>query len=154
TVRELLDLTAAQLGGWLDGLPEVEAKIRETIGGAYLSLGEYGPAEKHLRGAMQLTNLNYGPKYRDALRVKNLLASLLDQTNRRAEAEALLRQNMNDCRALLGRDDPVTLDAAERLGTILWHVGKADEAADVLRKNVDDRSRVFKPEHPDTLRST
>ena len=48
----------------------------------------------------------------------------------------------------------MTLDAAERLGTTLWHVGKADEAEAVLRKNVDDRSRVFKPEHPDTLRST
>ena len=46
TVRELLDRTAAQLGGWLDGQPEVEAKIRETIGGAYLSLGQYltGPS--------------------------------------------------------------------------------------------------------------
>ena len=31
---------------------------------------------------------------------------------------------------------------------------KGDEAETVLRKNVDDRSRVLKPEHPDTLRST
>ena len=59
-----------------------------------------------------------------------------------------------DCRKQLGHDDPVTLDAAERLGALLWHLGKTDEAETVLRKNVDDRSRVLKPEHPDTLRST
>ena len=51
------------------------------------------------------------------------------------------------------RDDPITLESAERLGTILWHLGKTDEAEAVLRKNVDDRRRVLKPEHPDTLRS-
>ncbi len=155
TVRELLDRAAAQLGGWLDGQPEVEAKIRETIGGAYLSLAEYEPAEKQLRAAIAARHTAFTARsISDTLRVNNLLATLFDQTNRGAEAEPLLRQNLDDCRALLGRDDPVTLDAAERLGTILWHVGKADEAEAVLRKNVDDRSRVLKPEHPDTLRST
>ena len=54
TVRELLDRTAAQLGGWLDGQPEIEAKIRETIGGAYLSLGQYDRAETQLRTALRL----------------------------------------------------------------------------------------------------
>jgi hypothetical protein len=154
TVRELLDRAASQLGGWLDGQPEIEAKIRETIGGAYLSLGQYEPAEKQLLAATRLDNNLFGPKQRDTLRVNNLMASLLDQTNRGAEAEPLLRQNLADCLIELGRDDPVTLDAAERLGTILWHGGKGNEAEAVLRKNVDDRSRVLKSEHPDTLRST
>ena len=36
---------------------------------------------------------------------------------------------------------------------ILWHLGKNELAEAVLRKNVDDRRRVLKPEHPDTLRS-
>ena len=40
TVRELVDRASAQLGGWLDGQPEVEARIRETIGGVYLSWAE------------------------------------------------------------------------------------------------------------------
>jgi hypothetical protein len=154
SVRELLDRTAARLGGWLQDQPETEAKIRETIGGAYLSLARYEPAEKHLRAATQLDTQLYGPKHRETLRANNLLASLFDQTNRGGEAEQLLRQNLDDCRIQLGRDDRVTLDAAERLGTILWHVGKGDEAEAVLRTNVNDRSRVLTPEHPETLRST
>jgi hypothetical protein len=154
TVCELLDRAAAQLGGWVDGQPDIEAKIRETIGGAYLSLTQYEPAEKHLRAATELDARLYGPKHRNTLRANNLLATLLDQTNREAEAEPLLRQNLDDCRIQLGRDDPVTLDTAERLGTTLWHVGKGDESEAVLRKNVNDRSRVLTPEHADTLRST
>jgi len=154
TVRELLDRAGSQLGGWLDGQPELEAKIRETIGGAYLSLGEYDRAETHLRAAIQLDTQLHGPEDRDTLRATNLLASLLDQTGRAALALPLLRRNLNDCRHQLGRDDPITLDAAERLGTLLWHLGNADEGEKLLRTNVDDRSRVLKPEHPDTLRST
>ena len=154
TVRELLDRAGSQLGGWLDGQPEIEAKIRETIGAAYLSLGQYDRAETHLRAALELDTQHHGPRHRDTLRANNLLATLLDQTNRGADAEPLLRRNLEDCRSQFGRDDPVTLDTAERLGALLWHLGKTDLAEAVLRKNVDDCSRVLKPEHPDTLRST
>jgi tetratricopeptide (TPR) repeat protein len=154
TVRELLDRAGSQLGGWLDGQPEIEAKIRETIGGAYLSLSQFEQAEKHLRSAIRLDTQIHGSRHRDTLRATSLLASLLDQTGRSAEAEPILRRNLESCGNQLGPDDPVTLDAAERLGALLWHLGKVDEAETVLRKNVDDRSRVLKPEHPDTLSST
>jgi tetratricopeptide (TPR) repeat protein len=154
TVRELLDRTGSLLGGLLEGQPEVEAKIRETIGGAYLSLNEYEQAEKHLRSALRIDTQLNGPRHRDTLRATNLLATLLDQTGRGAEAEPIQRRNLADCGKYLGRNDRVTLDAAERLGVILWHQGKTEEAEALLRKNVDDRSRVLKPEHPDTLRST
>jgi serine/threonine-protein kinase len=154
TVRELLDRAGSQLGGWLNGQRDIEANVRETIGGAYLSLRDYEKAEPHLRKAIELDTQFHGPLHRDTLRATNLLASLLDQTGRGALAEPLLLRNLADCRSQLGLDDPITLDAAERLGAVFWHVGKADVAATVLRKNVGDRSRILKPEHPDTLRST
>jgi serine/threonine-protein kinase len=153
TVRELLDRTAAQLGGWLDGQPDVEAKVRETIGGAYLSLGHFDRAEPQLRTALRLNIEHRGATARETLRTSNLLASLLDLTGRRTEAETAIRRNFADCQGALGRNDPITLDVAERLGSILVHSGKNDEAETVFRKNVDDRSRVLKPQHPDTLRS-
>jgi hypothetical protein len=153
TVRELLDRTAAQLGGWLDGQPEVEAKIRETIGAAYLSLGQFDQAEKHLRLALRLDIEHRGALARETLRVNNLLATLLGSTARGAEAELLIRRNLADCGRAFGRDDPLALDAAERLGSVLVRLGKNDEAEAVFVQNVADRSRVLKPEHSDTLRS-
>ncbi|HZW31871.1 MAG TPA: serine/threonine-protein kinase, partial [Isosphaeraceae bacterium] len=153
TVRELLDRAAAQLGGWIDGQPEVEAILRETIGGAYLALGEYDKAEKHLQAAVRLNTQLQGPTHRDTLRATNLWATLLDRTNRGAVAEPLLRRNLQQCRRALGPDDPITLDAAERLGWLLGRLGRLDEAEALLRQNVDDRRRVLQPEHEDTLRS-
>ena len=78
---------------------------------------------------------------------------LLDRTGRGPEAETLARRNLDTAQVSLGAADPITLEAAERLGMILWHLGKTELAEAVLRKNVDDRRRVLKPEHPDTLRS-
>jgi serine/threonine-protein kinase len=153
SVRELLDRATAQIGGWLDGRPEIEAAIRETIGGAYLALGQYVEAEANLRTAIRLDTQLFGPHHRDTLRATNLLGSLYDQTGRSKPAEALLRRNLENGRRLVGRDDPITLDAAERLATTLGHLGQDAEAEALLRKNVDDRRRVLQPEHPDTLRS-
>lgn len=153
TVRELLDNTASTLGGWLDDQPGVEAQVREAIGGAYLSLDQFKPAEEQLRRAITLDARVNGPRGRTGLRATNLLATLSDRTGHAAEAEPLLRRNLADCRAVLGPDEPISLDAAERLGTVLWHLGRLDEAEATLRRNVEDRSRVFKAEHPQTLRS-
>jgi eukaryotic-like serine/threonine-protein kinase len=153
TVRTMIDRTAAQLGGWLEGQPEVEARVRETIGGVYLSLGQNDQAAAHLEAALRLDQELYGPRHRDTLRAGNLMALLLDRTRRGPEAETLARANLETARASLGAADPITLEAGERLGMILWHLGKSDLAEAVLRKNVDDRRRVLKPEHPDTLRS-
>jgi tetratricopeptide (TPR) repeat protein len=153
TVRELLDDAAAKLGGWLDRQPDVEAQVRETIGGAYLSLDQFEPAEKQLRRAIELDAQANGPGGRTALLASNLLATLLDRTGRSASAEPLLRRNLAECRRILGPDDPNTLDGAERLGSVLWHLGRLDEAEAMLRRSVDDRGRVFKPDHADTLRS-
>jgi serine/threonine-protein kinase len=153
TVAELLDRAAAELGGWVGRQPDVEAKIRETIGGSYLALGIYKPAEEHLREAIRLDREVHGLTHRDTLSTTGALGTLLDRTGRSAEAEPLLRENLGKCRHFLGPDDPVTLDAAERLGTVLWHLGSLDLAEAVLRKNVDDRRRVLTPEHDDTLRS-
>jgi eukaryotic-like serine/threonine-protein kinase len=153
TVRELVDRASAQLGGWLEGQPDVEARIQETIGGVYLSLGRNDQATVHVETAVRLDNELYGTRHRDTIRATNLLTLLLDRTGQGALAEDRARRNLETARRSLGADDPTTLESAERLGTILWHLGKTGEAEALLRKNVDNRRRVMKPEHPDTLRS-
>jgi tRNA A-37 threonylcarbamoyl transferase component Bud32/tetratricopeptide (TPR) repeat protein len=153
TVLEMIDRTDAQLGGWLQGQPEVEARIRETVGGVYLSLGRNDKASAHLETALRFDRQLYGPRDRVTLRATNLMTLLLDRTKRGEQAETLARENLKTAQTALGTSDPITLEAAERLGMILWHLGKNDFAEAVLRQNVDDRRRVLKPEHPDTLRS-
>ncbi len=153
TVRELVDRASAQLGGWLEGQPDVEAKIRETIGGVYLSLGQNDKAALHVEAAVRLDTELYGTRHRDTIRAINLLTLLLDRTGQGTLAETRARANLETARGALAGDDPTTLESAERLGAILWHLSKTGEAEALLRKNVADRRRILKPDHPVTLRS-
>jgi tetratricopeptide (TPR) repeat protein len=153
TVRAMIDRTAAQLGGWLEGQPEVEARVRETIASVYLSLGLDEKAAPHVEAALNLSTEIHGARHRDTIRANNLMAVLLDRTKRGQDAESLARRNLEVAGGSLGLADPITLESAEILGTILWHQGKLDVAEQILRKNVSDRTRVLKPEHPQTLRS-
>jgi tetratricopeptide (TPR) repeat protein len=54
SVRALLDRAASEVTGAFEGLPEAEARVRSTMGQAYLSLGEHPPAELHLKRAVEL----------------------------------------------------------------------------------------------------
>jgi tetratricopeptide (TPR) repeat protein len=153
TIGELLDTTAAQLGREFDGEPEVEAAIRETLGSTYHSMALYEQARPHLEAAIKLNSQLHGPRSRATLRDVNLLTELLDEARQSAEAEPLMRRNLDDCTSSLGRGDPITLDAQYRLGVLLRHSHQLDEAERLLRDNLQARRRVLGSQDPDTLRS-
>jgi len=60
TVRELLDDFSVGLGDRLAGEREVEGAIRSVVGKSYWRLGVYGPAEQHLKKALDLRRQLYG----------------------------------------------------------------------------------------------
>ena len=64
TVRQLLDRAASRIAGDFQGQPDIEAAIRETVAGAYDSLGEFARAAPHWRAALRLDNELYGPRAR------------------------------------------------------------------------------------------
>ena len=101
TVLELVDRTAAQLGGWLEGQPDVEARIRETIGAIYLSLGRNDQAAPHVEAAIRLDIDLHGPRHRDTIRATNLLTLLLDRTGQGALAETRTQANLERARGRL-----------------------------------------------------
>jgi serine/threonine protein kinase/tetratricopeptide (TPR) repeat protein len=153
TVLEMLDRSSARIGGDFQGRPEIEAAIREAVGGAYLSLGQHAQAEAHLRGALKLDTQLYGPEHAATLHVANLLADLLDQCGRYEEAEPLIRRNLEVCRRVLGPDDPTTLAAANHLGALLRKQKRLDEAEPFLRTTLATRRKALPVDHPDTLQS-
>jgi tetratricopeptide (TPR) repeat protein len=153
TVGELLDRTSDRLGGEFAGQPEVEAAIRETLGSTYHSLALYDQARTHFEAAVKLDTKLHGPHARPTLRAVNLLTALRDEAGQHAEAEPLMRRNLEDCTRWLGPGDPITLDAEYQLGLLLWHLQKLDEAERVLRDDLKARRLVLGAQHPDTLRS-
>jgi eukaryotic-like serine/threonine-protein kinase len=152
TVRDLLDRVGSRIGGDFQGHPEMEASVRETVGKSYLSLGEYARAEPHLRASLALDVELRGAGDPSSLRVSNLLAMLLEQSGRPAQARELLVDNLATSRRSLGPDDPITLDASARLGALLRAGGKLDEAEPLIRSALEARRRVLPTDHSDTLR--
>jgi tetratricopeptide (TPR) repeat protein/predicted Ser/Thr protein kinase len=153
TVLQMLDRSSARIGGDFQGQPEIEAAIRETVGGAYLSLGQHAQAEAQLRAALKLDTELYGPEHATTLHVANLLADLLDQAGRYEEAEPLIRRNLAVCRRVLGPEDPTTLAAANHLGTLLRKQKRLDEAEPLLRGTLATRRKALPVDHPETLQS-
>jgi tetratricopeptide (TPR) repeat protein/tRNA A-37 threonylcarbamoyl transferase component Bud32 len=153
TVLEMLDRGALRIGGDFQGRPKVDAAIRERIGRAYLSLGEYARATPYLQTALKRHTELFGPDHPATLRVVNLMARLLDESGRCGEAEPLLRRNLETCRRALGPEAAATLDAASQLGVLLRKERRLDEAEPLLRQALDARRRALPPDHPDTLRA-
>jgi serine/threonine protein kinase len=153
TLRELLDAVASRVGGDFQGRPRSEAAIREAVGGAYESLGQFGQAEEHLSKAVALDARLYGKSHRKTLGASNLLAIALAGAGRHSDAERLLRTTLGAAGAALGADDPETMNAAERLGVLLFDLERTREAEPLLRRTLDDRRRVLPPDDPATLRS-
>jgi serine/threonine-protein kinase len=153
TVGELLDLTSARLGGEFEGRPAVEATIRKSLGSAYQGLGLYDKARPHFAAAIKLDSQTRGQHDRQTLRDVNLMTSLLDESGRYAEAEPLMRQNLEECTTVLGPDDATTLDAEYQLGVLQYHLQKLDLAETVLGNCLAKQRRVMDSQHPDTLRT-
>ena len=150
TVVELLDRASLTLGGTFQDQPEVEAALRETIGRAYTSLGQYTQAEPHLRTAVRLDTEWLGPRHRATLRAVNELGRALDPT----KAEPLLRENLRTCRRVLGANDQVTLDAVGLLGALLHRRGRTGEAEPLLRECLAGRRATQRAGHAEILRAT
>jgi eukaryotic-like serine/threonine-protein kinase len=153
TVREMLDRAASRIGYDFESEPDVEAAIRETVGNAYLSLGEYDQAELHLRVAIKLDTQLHGAEHPTTLAVVNRQNFLLAESGRATEAEPLLRQNLQSCRRVLGTEHVITLEAADLLGSLLRRLQQRDEAELLLRPTLAARRRRLPQDHPDTLRT-
>ncbi len=67
TILEAIDQATSSLHGLLQGQPDVEAQVRQTIGGLYLSLGQLQPAEEQLGSAIKLDAAFNGPRGRTGL---------------------------------------------------------------------------------------
>jgi tetratricopeptide (TPR) repeat protein/tRNA A-37 threonylcarbamoyl transferase component Bud32 len=151
TVVELLDRSAAKVGAAFGHQPEVEAAIREAIGQAYLSLGEYGKGEPHLRRALDLRRRVLGADHGDTLKTTNDLALLLHDSGRLTDAGRLFGDLLATYRRVLGPEHPDTLTSMNNLGLLFRDLGRRADAERLFREALAVRLRTQGADHPDTL---
>ena len=132
--------------------PEVEAAVRQTIAGTYISLGRYEQARHHQERAVEL--LGWPESHEpEALSAAAELGVLYQRLGMVAEAEALIRSVLEIRTSTLGEDHPASLSSLNELADLLFSQGRIDEVEPLDRKTLEIRRRVLGEEHPGTLRS-
>jgi eukaryotic-like serine/threonine-protein kinase len=151
TVREVLDRAAATIGSRLGNQPLVEARLRQTIGNAYRTLGVHGEAERQLQSALDIRRRQLGDHHADTLRVLGNIAGLRHEQGRFEEAVRVGEQALQAWRKAATEDDPTALGIMNNLAQTYSRMGRLAEAAALQRQVVEGQKRTQGPEHPHTL---
>ncbi len=155
TIRQALDDAAEKVeSGSLKDQPAVEADLRSTIGTAYLALGHYPEAEKHLRRTLELRKNLSGDDVLAGLATD--LGNLADAASAQGqfvEQEKLIRECLEIRRRLYSGDHKDVADAEQGLAAALRVQGKLSDAEPHYRAALDMRRRLFGPVHEDVGQS-
>ena len=151
TAREVLDRGSDQIEAGLAGEPEVQARLMETMGEVYSSLGLYKQAQPFLQKALATRRQLLGSDHPDTLRSMDRMARNLERQGRYPDAEALARESIATRQRRLGPEARDTLGAIHQLSAILLSEGRFIEAEQTDRKMIEVCSRVLGPEDPITL---
>jgi serine/threonine protein kinase/tetratricopeptide (TPR) repeat protein len=152
-MREVLDVAATKIEGKFEEQPEVEARVRDTLGSTYHALGELERAHPHLERALALHRRLRGDDHPDTLNSIHNMGYLLKDQGKLDEAEPLLREALEGRRRVLGNDDQTTLMSINHMGYLLHLQERFDEAELLYREALERRRRVLGDDHPETLTS-
>ena len=150
-MRLVLDNAAARVESELAGQPEVEAAIRQTIGAAYVAIGDWSAAESHLERALQIRRALGGDEAPTTLLTASGLGELYMEQGRFAEADPLLSEVLASRRRLLGSLHIDTLKSVCILGQLRRNQGRHADAEVLCREALMNCTATVGPEHPQTL---
>jgi serine/threonine protein kinase/tetratricopeptide (TPR) repeat protein len=151
TVRELLDRAARTIEKKFKGQEQIQAAIRLTMGRAYLQLGEYAKALKHLERSRELHCQKFGPSHPKTLASMNALAMVYNHLNRFDEAETLFKQVLQSRRAELGVGHTDTLGSMNNLGFFYQQRQCYDQAEPLLKEAIEGWRVTLGAYHWETL---
>ena len=141
TAREILDRGAAKIDQDLKTQPLVQARLMNTMGRVYDSLGLYDQAVPLLESALATRRRLRGEQHLD---VAESLISLGGVRWRKGEydvARPLLEQGLATRERLLGPNDPLVADSLHNLGNLFWSRGDYDAGQRVLERALAIRER-------------
>jgi non-specific serine/threonine protein kinase/serine/threonine-protein kinase len=166
TMRQVLDAAAervSRIDGRLAWSPAVERAIRTTLGRTYRSLGLTERAMEQLEAALAIevpsapAELESSQPRRAEVRARGLalyeLGRVHLQENRNAEAEQVLSELWEECSAVLGDDDPLTIDALHFVGVSIAEQERFDEARVAFDATRATALAVFGPNHELAIQS-
>lgn len=151
TAREVLDRGSQQIESGLAGEPEVQARLMETMGEVYSSLGLYHQAQPFLEKALATRRRLFGAESAETLRSIDQLARDLERQGQYPKAEGLAREAIATRQRLLGPEARATLESIHGLAAIMLSEGQYSETEKLDRKMIAVSRRVLGPEDKGTL---
>jgi serine/threonine protein kinase len=137
TARQILDRGVRQIDSGLAGQPEVQARLMETMGEVYSSLGLYHEADPLFERAVTNRREILGREHPDTLQSMYFSAKNLNDEGRYAETEKQLRTLLEMQRRVLGPNHPDTLRSMIAIAGITYEQGHFQEAEKLQREALD-----------------
>jgi serine/threonine protein kinase/tetratricopeptide (TPR) repeat protein len=153
TARELLDQGAERVVRELKQQPVVQAKLLDTIGQLYQSIGIRDRAQPLLEEALKLRRQALGPEHLDVATSLSHLGEVANLKGDYARSELLLREAFKLRRKLLGKEHADVAESLDNLGAFLLNQGNFNEAESLLREALVMRRKLFGAEHKDVAES-
>jgi serine/threonine protein kinase/tetratricopeptide (TPR) repeat protein len=149
TAREILDKGAAKIDQALEDQPLIRARLMETIGTVYRSLGLYEQAKPMLEKTLNLKRNILGEGHLSVADTLHNLGIICDDQGKYEEAASFFRQSLDIRETRLGPDDPEVARSLNSLAIVYWNQGKYGEAEPLLERSLTIKERTLGPDHPD-----
>ncbi|MHC4306036.1 MAG: tetratricopeptide repeat protein [Planctomycetota bacterium] len=153
-VRDLLDDAAAQIDSELSSEPEVQARLRWSIGNGYKALTLFDQAETQLRAALVTQLAVLGDVDPDVAQTLQDLASTLWFKGNLEEAEPMFRDCLDMRRELYGPEHEKVARSMNDLAACLNSRDKHEEAEQLYRQALAMRQRLWGDRHELVAQST
>jgi serine/threonine protein kinase/Tfp pilus assembly protein PilF len=147
TAREILDRGADKIAKELGGQPLVQARLMDTIGSVYVSLGLYNKAAPILEEALRIRRETLGER---SLNVAESLQSVGDVYRRQGkyqEAEKFFQEALSIREDILGQNDVRVASVLHSLGILYDIQGRYGQAESLFRRELDIRETASSVDH-------
>ncbi|MFC1795280.1 tetratricopeptide repeat protein [Planctomycetota bacterium] len=151
TLSEVLDAASENLKTKFNDEPLVEARVCQTLGNTYLSLGKFMEAEPHIERAYHIRRVELGQEHLDTLASTLSLSSLRLHQSKYREAERLCDIAVKGRRKLLGPEHPDTLASMYKIAVVYWYQRQTSKAETLFYEISEFRRSTLGEDHPETL---
>ncbi len=153
TAREILDQGAEKIREELKGQPTIQARLMNTMGTIYQSLGLYDSAAPLLETSLNIRQRELGPDHLDVATSLNDLAGVLYYKGDYEKAESLFRRALAIRRQKLGNDHPDVALSLNNLALVLKVKGDYERAESLFRQALALWRKLLGAEHPGLAKS-
>ena len=149
TAREIMDKGVSRIESELAGQPETQARLLDTMGTVYTSLGLYDQATPLLERSLQIRRQAGSQDDLNTADTMNRLGNVLATKAEFETAEMLHRDALALRRSLLGDEHVLVAESLRELARVLTKRGEYAAAEPLLREVLKTRQKLLGQQDPE-----